>query len=95
MTSSLGCEPATIPPITSNAESQFKTWNDVVEYAKANPGKVTYATTGPGGSLHIGVEQLEDAAIGGGAARQAGETGHAREQPRAFEEERVVRLPSR
>jgi tripartite-type tricarboxylate transporter receptor subunit TctC len=44
--------------ITSNAESQFKTWNDVVEYAKANPGKVTYATPGAGTSLHIGMEQI-------------------------------------
>ena len=32
--------------VTANAESQFKTWADVVEYAKQNPGKVTYATPG-------------------------------------------------
>jgi tripartite-type tricarboxylate transporter receptor subunit TctC len=44
--------------ITSNAESQFKTWDDVVAYAKANPGKVTYATPGAGTSLHIGMEQI-------------------------------------
>lgn len=30
--------------VTTNAESQFKTWKDVVEFAKANPGKVTYGT---------------------------------------------------
>ena len=29
--------------ITTKADGQFKTWKDVVEYAKANPGKVTYA----------------------------------------------------
>ena len=44
--------------VTSNAESQFKTWQDVVDYAKQNPGKVTYATPGAGTSLHIGMEQI-------------------------------------
>jgi len=44
--------------VTTKADSKFKTWKDVVEFAKANPGKVTYATTGPGGSLHIGMEQM-------------------------------------
>jgi tripartite-type tricarboxylate transporter receptor subunit TctC len=44
--------------VTANAESQFKTWADVVEYAKQNPGKVTYATPGAGTSLHIGMEQI-------------------------------------
>jgi tripartite-type tricarboxylate transporter receptor subunit TctC len=44
--------------VTTNAESQFKTWSDVVTFAKANPGKVTYATPGTGTSLHIGMEQI-------------------------------------
>lgn len=44
--------------VTTKSDSKFKTWKDVVEYAKANPGKVTYSTTGPGGSLHIGMEQI-------------------------------------
>src|SRR3954471_2899676 len=44
--------------VTTNAESQFKTWKDVVDYAKQNPGKVTYATPGTGTSLHIGMEQI-------------------------------------
>lgn len=48
--------------ITTKADGQFKTWKDVVEYAKANPGKVTYATPGSGTSLHIGMEQIADAA---------------------------------
>ena len=30
----------------------------MVAYAKANPGKVTYATPGAGTSLHIGMEQI-------------------------------------
>lgn len=44
--------------VTTSAESQFKTWKDVVDYAKQNPGKVTYATPGAGTSLHIGMEQI-------------------------------------
>src|SRR5258708_25927620 len=44
--------------VTTNAESQFKSWKDVVDYAKQNPGKVTYATPGTGTSLHIGMEQI-------------------------------------
>jgi len=44
--------------VTTNADSQFKTWKDVVDFAKANPGKVTYATPGAGTSLHIGMEQI-------------------------------------
>jgi tripartite-type tricarboxylate transporter receptor subunit TctC len=44
--------------VTTSAEGPFKTWKDVVDYAKANPGKVTYATPGTGSSLHIGMEQI-------------------------------------
>lgn len=47
--------------VTANAESEFKTWKDVVEFAKANPGKVTYGTPGSGTSLHIGMEQIATA----------------------------------
>jgi tripartite-type tricarboxylate transporter receptor subunit TctC len=44
--------------VTTKADSEFKTWADVVKFAKANPGKVTYATPGAGTSLHIGMEQI-------------------------------------
>jgi tripartite-type tricarboxylate transporter receptor subunit TctC len=44
--------------ITTKADSDFKSWADVVAFAKANPGKVTYATPGVGTSLHIGVEMM-------------------------------------
>jgi tripartite-type tricarboxylate transporter receptor subunit TctC len=44
--------------ITAKADGQFKTWPELVAYAKANPGKVTYATPGAGSSLHIGMEQI-------------------------------------
>ena len=44
--------------ITTKADGQFRTWADLVAYAKANPGKVSYATPGAGSSLHIGMEQI-------------------------------------
>jgi tripartite-type tricarboxylate transporter receptor subunit TctC len=44
--------------VTTHADSPFQKWQDVVDYAKANPGKVTYATPGAATSLHIGMEQI-------------------------------------
>lgn len=38
--------------------SGFRSWKDVVEFARKNPGKVTYATAGAGSSGHIGMEQI-------------------------------------
>ena len=48
--------------VTTNAKSEFKSFKDVLDYAKANPGKVTYGTPGAGTSLHIGMEQIADKA---------------------------------
>jgi tripartite-type tricarboxylate transporter receptor subunit TctC len=42
------------------ADTPFKTWKDVVDYAKANPGKVTYGSSGTGGSPHLGTEQVAE-----------------------------------
>lgn len=39
-------------------ESPFKKWQDVIDFAKANPGKVTYGSPGAGTSLHIGMELI-------------------------------------
>jgi tripartite-type tricarboxylate transporter receptor subunit TctC len=39
-------------------DAPWKTWNEFVAYAKANPGKVTYATPGAGTSLHITMEMF-------------------------------------
>jgi tripartite-type tricarboxylate transporter receptor subunit TctC len=40
------------------ADSPFRTWKDVVEYAKANPGKFTYATVGPASTNAIATELM-------------------------------------
>lgn len=44
--------------IGTKSDSKFKTWKDVVDYAKANPGKLTYGSPGAGTSLHIGMELI-------------------------------------
>lgn len=44
--------------LVANADTPFKTWQDVVDYAKKNPGKVTYGSSGTSGSTHIGTEQI-------------------------------------
>lgn len=44
--------------VVVRADSPIKTFADVIEFAKANPGKFTYATPGAGSSLHIGMEQI-------------------------------------
>lgn len=40
------------------ADSPFKTWQDVVDYAKANPNKVTYASAGTASTPHLGTEMV-------------------------------------
>ena len=40
------------------ADSQFKTLKDVLDYAKANPGKFSYSSTGNGTSPHLLIEEL-------------------------------------
>lgn len=44
--------------VTTKVDSPFKTWADVVKFAKENPGKVTYGTPGTGTSLHIAMEMI-------------------------------------
>src|SRR5512139_1360008 len=42
------------------SDSPYKTFKDLIEYARANPGKVTYATSGVGSPMHIAMEFVAD-----------------------------------
>src|SRR4029077_17343207 len=44
--------------IVVKADSPFKTFSDLIAYAKANPGKLSYATPGTGTSLHLAMEEI-------------------------------------
>src|SRR5687768_13000521 len=44
----------------AHVDTPYKTWQDVLDYAKANPGKITYATSGAGSSLHLGMEMMAE-----------------------------------
>lgn len=44
--------------VTVPADSPFKSWQDVVAYAKEHPGKITYASSGTASSPHIGMELI-------------------------------------
>jgi len=48
--------------LTVRANSPFKTAQDLIAYAKANPGKLSYGTAGAGTSLHQSGEMFKDAA---------------------------------
>ena len=40
------------------SESPWKTFKEFIDYAKANPGKVRYSTSGVGGAQHLVMERL-------------------------------------
>lgn len=44
--------------IATRAESPYKSLQDLVAAAKANPGKITYAHSGIGGATHVGMEEF-------------------------------------
>ena len=44
--------------VVVKSDSRFKTLKDVIDYAKANPGKFSYASTGNGTSPHLLIEEL-------------------------------------
>ena len=44
--------------VVVKADSQFKTFQDLIEFARANPGKMAYASTGNGTSPHLLMEEV-------------------------------------
>lgn len=53
------CNLATTPmPLVVQASAPWKTVQELVDYAKANPGKFTFASGGPATSLHVAIEVL-------------------------------------
>ena len=42
--------------VVVKSDSPFKTFKDLVEFARKNPGKVTYATSGAGSPMHMAME---------------------------------------
>jgi tripartite-type tricarboxylate transporter receptor subunit TctC len=43
-------------------DSRFQSLNDIIAYAKANPGKLNYGTSGPGSVSHLSAEMLKNIA---------------------------------
>jgi len=44
--------------IAVKADSPLKTFKDLIDYARANPGKVTYGTVGTGSAQHLMMERI-------------------------------------
>ena len=49
---------ATQSGIAVRSDSPFKTLKDLIEYARKNPGKVTYSTLGVGSPMHLAMELI-------------------------------------
>jgi tripartite-type tricarboxylate transporter receptor subunit TctC len=44
--------------VVVKADSPFRTFKDLVDYAKKNPGRVTYSSTGVGSPMHLAMEYV-------------------------------------
>jgi tripartite-type tricarboxylate transporter receptor subunit TctC len=47
-----------LTPIVTKSTSPWKTFKELVDYAKKNPGKVTYSTLGVGSPMHMAMEYV-------------------------------------
>jgi tripartite-type tricarboxylate transporter receptor subunit TctC len=45
--------------VTVPMDSSFKSWQDVVAFAKANPGKVNFGSPGAASTPHMGMERIQ------------------------------------
>jgi tripartite-type tricarboxylate transporter receptor subunit TctC len=46
--------------VVVRADQPWKSWQEFIAFAKANPGKVTYGTPGVGSTLHITMERIAE-----------------------------------
>ena len=44
--------------IVVRTDSPFKKWQDLVDFARKNPGQLTYGTPGPGTTPHLAMEKI-------------------------------------
>jgi tripartite-type tricarboxylate transporter receptor subunit TctC len=52
---------ASVLTISVRKDSPWKTFEDFIKDAEANPGKYSYTTAGPGGQGHLAMEAVKDA----------------------------------
>lgn len=48
--------------VVVRSDSPWQSWQEFLDYAKANPGRVTYGTPGVGSTLHITMERIAEMA---------------------------------
>ena len=47
-----------LTPVVAKSTSPWKSFKELVDYAKKNPGKLTYSTTGVGSPMHLAMEYV-------------------------------------